>query len=155
MYACFDERALIHVLLHRNVQLSGFSLIPAIVPIFFARSGPTMGGSIFAHFGFWAYLTIAIQVFGGLLTAVVIKYSDNILKGFATSLAVIISFAAGIFIFGYSVTPSFVLGGSVVLGATYLYNEGEQAAKRKDTADRRDRLSAESIEAVGLATARR
>jgi len=32
-----------------------------------------------------------LQALGGLVIAVVIKYADNILKGFATSLSIIVS----------------------------------------------------------------
>ncbi|KAL5476430.1 hypothetical protein ACEPAI_3435 [Sanghuangporus weigelae] len=49
-------------------------------------------------FGAWAWATVSIQVFGGLITAVVIKYSDNILKGF-------------------------LFGASIVLAATWIYNQ--------------------------------
>lgn len=52
------------------------------------------------------------------------------MKGFATSLSVLIAFVAGVFIFGYAATPGFVLGGSMVLGATWMYNRGEEEAKR-------------------------
>lgn len=34
---------------------------------------------------------VCVQALGGLIVAMVIKYADNILKGFATSLSIIIS----------------------------------------------------------------
>lgn len=66
----------------RNVQLSSFSLLPALVPVFFPNMSLTGGVSstpiprqpIFAHFGGWAWAVVAIQVLGGLVTALVIKY---------------------------------------------------------------------------------
>jgi UDP-sugar transporter A1/2/3 len=61
-------------------------------------------------------------VFGGLITAVVIKYSDNILKGFATSLSIVISFLASVALFDFHITPSFIIGASTVLSATWIYN---------------------------------
>jgi len=57
------------------------------------------------------------------VTAVVIKYSDNILKGFATSLSIVLSFLASVVLFNFSITPSFVIGASTVLGATWMYNQ--------------------------------
>ena len=118
----------------RNVQLSLFSLIPAILPIVFSPShhrpnAPVAGaaqsllGDIFHDFGFWAWATVAIQVFGGLMTAIVIKYSDNILKGFATSLSIVLSFLASVILFDYRITSAFLLGASIVLAATWLYNQ--------------------------------
>lgn len=58
----------------RNVQLSLFSLLPALVPVFFSPSSDIHSfNDIFRNFGFWAWATVLIQVFGGLVTAVVIK----------------------------------------------------------------------------------
>jgi hypothetical protein len=44
------------------------------------------------------------------------------MKGFATSLAIVLSFCAGIILFNFQVTTSFIVGTIIVVGATYLYN---------------------------------
>ena len=76
----------------RNVQLSIFSLIPAVLPLladsfgFFSSSSAAtipiepVGGFLLPGFGFWAWATVLCQVLGGLVTALVIKFSDNIMK---------------------------------------------------------------------------
>ena len=110
----------------RNVQLSLFSLIPALLPILYAAPPSDSRGfflDLFRHFGGWAWATVAIQVLGGLITAIVIKYSDNILKGFATSLSIVLSFLASVALFDLSITPSFIIGASTVLSATWMYNQ--------------------------------
>jgi len=117
----------------RNVQLSLFSLIPALLPILYAPTPPGYEHRSFLdihlrHFGFWAWATVGIQVFGGLVTAVVIKYSDNILKGFATSLSIVLSFLASVALFDFRISGSFVLGAGVVLCATWMYNQPAKAA---------------------------
>jgi UDP-sugar transporter A1/2/3 len=43
-------------------------------------------------------------------------------KGFATSLSIIMSFLASVALFSYPITLAFVVGSSIVLLATYLYN---------------------------------
>jgi UDP-sugar transporter A1/2/3 len=118
----------------RNVQLSLFSLIPAATAILleFISSPSSSSFSSFENFTGWAWATVFIQVFGGLVTAVVIKYSDNIMKGFATSLSIIISFLASVALFDFRITPAFVIGASVVLSATWMYNQ--PAAKEKSHA---------------------
>ncbi|KAG9318738.1 nucleotide-sugar transporter-domain-containing protein [Chiua virens] len=98
----------------------------ALVPVLYAPQLPTSDGLInflFRNFGGWAWATVAIQVFGGLVTAVVIKYSDNILKGFATSISIILSFLASVVLFDFHVTLSFIIGASTVLAATGMYNQ--------------------------------
>ncbi|KAI0780524.1 nucleotide-sugar transporter-domain-containing protein [Trametes elegans] len=110
----------------RNVQLSLFSLLPAIFPLFFETYHPARGGiwaNMLRNFGGWAWATVSIQVLGGLITAIVIKYSDNILKGFATSLSIVLSFLASVALFGFRLTPSFVIGSTIVLVATWMYNQ--------------------------------
>ena len=113
----------------RNVQLSLFSLLPALAPIIFTQktSGYDAGNgfisSLFNNFGAWAWATVFVQVLGGLVTAMVIKYSDNILKGFATSLSIVISFLASVALFDFKITITFVLGSVIVLMATWLYNQ--------------------------------
>ena len=109
----------------RNVQLSLFSLVPALFPIIFSSHQNSQGffRDLLKNFGGWAWGTVAIQTFGGLVTAVVIKYSDNILKGFATSLAIILSFLASVALFDFRLTPSFMVGSTTVLVATWMYNQ--------------------------------
>ncbi|KAG6840975.1 hypothetical protein C0991_002957 [Blastosporella zonata] len=110
----------------RNVQLSLFSLVPTLLPILYAEKPAESQGlvlDLFRNFGAWAWATVAIQVFGGLVTAIVIKYSDNILKGFATSLSIVLSFLASVFLFDFHITLSFIIGASTVLSATWMYNQ--------------------------------
>ncbi|KAI9907221.1 hypothetical protein PsorP6_016612 [Peronosclerospora sorghi] len=45
----------------------------------------------------WA--AISFSAFGGMLTAVVVKYADNVLKAFATSIAVVLSVIMSVFVF--------------------------------------------------------
>lgn len=116
----------------RNVQLSLFSLLPALVPVFASQTATPLTGAwfhaLFANFGAWAWGTVLVQVFGGLVTAIVIKYSDNILKGFATSLSIVLSFLASVALFDFYITPSFLLGSATVLAATWMYNQPESKA---------------------------
>ncbi|KAJ7774491.1 nucleotide-sugar transporter-domain-containing protein [Mycena maculata] len=109
----------------RNVQLSLFSLLPALAPVFYLYASDPQDGwipTLFRNFGGWAWGTVSVQVFGGLLTALVIKYSDNILKGFATSLSIVISFLASVALFDFQITFTFIIGSFIVLVATWLYN---------------------------------
>lgn len=57
------------------------------------------------------------------------------MKGFATSLAIVLSFVAGVILFEFQVTTSFVVGTAIVVSATYLYNQPDKAsASRASTA---------------------
>jgi hypothetical protein len=51
----------------------------------------------------------------------VIKYADNLTKGFSTSAAVLLASAASSITFGYVPTRSFIIGTAVACSAFYLY----------------------------------
>lgn len=78
--------------------------------------------------GFWygytsiVWATIILQAIGGLVVALVITYADNILKGFATSISVIISTVFSSILWGFEITPLFLAGMVAVLVATYMYS---------------------------------
>merc|ERR1712156_553177 len=105
----------------RNIQLSILA-IPLGVIVCATKHGSAISENGFFHGydAFVAYL-VALNATGGLLVAVVVKYADNILKGFACSLAIIITCVASIFIFDFSLSLQFSLGAACVIGSIFLY----------------------------------
>ncbi|MEQ2183476.1 hypothetical protein GOODEAATRI_033065, partial [Goodea atripinnis] len=71
-----------------------------------------------------------LQALGGLVIAAVIKYADNILKGFATSLSIILSTLISYFLLqDFDPSSVFFLGAVLVIAATFLYGyEGKPPA---------------------------
>lgn len=59
---------------------------------------------------------------GGLSVAVCIKYADNIAKNFATSVAIIISTLASVYIFDFTPTTIFTVGATLVIASIFLYS---------------------------------
>jgi len=54
--------------------------------------------------------------------AVVVKYADNVLKGFATSLSILISSIVSYYMFhDIDINAGFLFGAVVVLSAVYVY----------------------------------
>merc|ERR1712083_301216 len=65
---------------------------------------------------------ICLQAFGGLIVAATIKYADNILKGFATSISIIVSTICSWFILeDLEPGSQFMVGTCIVLCASLLY----------------------------------
>merc|ERR1712029_556381 len=105
----------------RNVQLSILS-VPLGLFTAFAKDGGKISESGFLHgYASFVWFTVAQNALGGLLVAVVVKYADNILKGFACSLAIIITCVASIFIFDFSLSLQFSVGAVLVIGSIFLY----------------------------------
>lgn len=76
----------------------------------------------FYGYTIYTWLAILNQAFGGLLVAVVVKYADNILKGYATSLSIIISCICSVYLFDFELSFIFAVGSSMVCLAVYLYS---------------------------------
>uniref|UniRef100_S4R9Q8 Solute carrier family 35 member 2 n=1 Tax=Petromyzon marinus TaxID=7757 RepID=S4R9Q8_PETMA len=78
---------------------------------------------IYFHKNNQIWSTVIGRGFGNiLLVAVVVKYADNILKGFATSLSILVSTAAAVFLFDFHVDWLFATGAAMVIGAVYIYS---------------------------------
>ncbi|XP_007422278.1 UDP-galactose translocator [Python bivittatus] len=106
----------------RNVQLGIFGTLLGLLGLW-----STEGAAVAQHGFFFGYTplvwgVILNQAFGGLLVAVVVKYADNILKGFATSFSIVVSTVASIYLFDFHLNLLFALGAGLVIGAVYLYS---------------------------------
>jgi hypothetical protein len=69
------------------------------------------------------------------------QYSDNILKGFATSLSIVLSSVASVALFNLQITPPFLAGSAVVLGATWMYNTPDEPKDHENESTRAIRIS--------------
>ncbi|XP_023949325.1 UDP-N-acetylglucosamine transporter isoform X1 [Bicyclus anynana] len=102
----------------RNVQLS-LASIPFGIITHVIKTGTIT--DLMKGFDGYVWYLVALNAAGGLLVAVVVKYADNILKGFATSVAIIISCVASIYIFDFHITIQFAAGAVLVIGSIFLY----------------------------------
>ena len=68
-------------------------------------------------------IIIMLQSLGGILVAVVVKYADNILKGFATSAAIVISCIVSVYLFDVTLSVQFIFGTVLVMLSIYLYGK--------------------------------
>ena len=77
--------------------------------------------------GFWfgwnwvVWVVVLIQAIGGLIIAMVMKYADNIMKGFASSLSIILSSILSVYFFDFSLSMVFGVGTGLVCLAIYVY----------------------------------
>lgn len=106
----------------RNIQLGLFGSILGLLTAL-GKDGEI----IFDQGWFYGYDNVTIFVIldmalGGLLVAVVIKYADNIMKGFACAISIVVSAIFAVFLFNFEITLLFCLGTAMVLVATSLYN---------------------------------
>ncbi|XP_064400325.1 UDP-galactose translocator-like [Halichondria panicea] len=107
----------------RNVQLGMFGSITAILGVLLKDYDTIQKNGYFVGYSPLVWIVISQQAFGGLIVALVVRYADNILKGFATSLSIILSCIAAVFLFDYFITPFFAIGAVFVMVAIYLYGK--------------------------------
>ncbi|KAF9112827.1 hypothetical protein BGX27_002706 [Mortierella sp. AM989] len=113
----------------RNLQLGISGSLFSFLAMFYDRHRIYEGG-IFQGYSAITWLVITNQALGGLLVAIVVKYADNILKGFATSLSIIISGMISVFFFDFEPSIQFQLGTLVVILATFLYGRPDAPIPR-------------------------
>lgn len=106
----------------RNVQLGIFGTALGLLGLWW-NDGAAVAerGFLFGYTGM-VWCVIFNQAFGGLLVAVVVKYADNILKGFATSFSIVVSTVMSVYLFGFHVDLLFTAGAGLVIGAVYMYS---------------------------------
>ncbi|GMH46435.1 hypothetical protein TrRE_jg8681 [Triparma retinervis] len=122
----------------RNVELAFFSICFSVIYNFFERLlfPPEGGGAMdeaskpFLH-GFTpvTYLLVVLQAGGGLLVAAIVKYADNVVKGLATGVAVVVSTTFSCLFLGTAVTVNFLMGGSLILVSVWSFSNHEKVAK--------------------------
>ena len=108
----------------RNVQLGVFGAVTGLATaLTFDKDQILEKGFFFGYDGL-VMCVILLQSVGGILVAVVVKYADNILKGFATSAAIILSCIVSMFFFDFQPSLTFLFATGLVIGSVYLYNSG-------------------------------
>jgi len=106
----------------RNIQLSVIGIALASLSCL-SRDGAAINErGFFVGYGPFVIAVIVLQAAGGLLVAMVVKYADNVLKGFATSLSIVLSaLVSAVYFKDMDLNQAFVVGSAVVLSAVYMY----------------------------------
>lgn len=106
----------------RNIQLGLFGFVFGFVGMIAYDGQSVRQSGMFQGYNAITCTVVVLQAVGGLVVAVVIKYADNILKGFATSLSIIMSALISYFLLeDFNPTSVFFLGSLLVIVATFLY----------------------------------
>ncbi|KAI9313951.1 nucleotide-sugar transporter [Dichotomocladium elegans] len=103
-----------------NMRLATFSVLFGVMSLI-QDMGVIQDKGFFAHYTGWTWCVILLQAIGGLVVGLVVKFADSILKGFATSISIILSSLMSVWLFEFSLSGTFVVGAAMVLYASYLY----------------------------------
>ena len=117
----------------RNVQLGLFGTLTAIIGMVMKDCNNIAEKGFFVGYSPLVWIVISQQAVGGLIVAMVVRYADNILKGFATSLSIILSCIASVFLFDYTITSYFIFGAALVIAAIFLYGRPQSPSSSPPT----------------------
>ncbi|KAK4470505.1 hypothetical protein MN116_005623 [Schistosoma mekongi] len=106
----------------RNIQLAFYGVTAGILTVYLKDGKQITEKGFFFGYDFVVWAAILIQSLGGLLIAATIRYADNIRKGFASSLAIVLTFILSIYLFDFNPTILFYAGAILVVVATVLYS---------------------------------
>eukprot|EP01134_Creolimax_fragrantissima_P004914 CFRG4914T1 len=113
----------------RNVQLGSFGFVIGMIVVGLNDFDQVLSKGFFFGFSPLVWTVITLQAAGGLIIAVVVKYADNILKGFATSVSIILASIISIFFFDFHPSNYFLVGSSMVIGAVGMYSRPDAPPK--------------------------
>lgn len=106
----------------RNIQLAIFGCLLGIVAMLVSDWNQLIVGGFFQGYNAITWMVILLQTFGGLVISLAVRYADSILKGFATSISIVLSTLCSYYLLGDLLpTRNFFLGAGAVISATTLY----------------------------------
>ncbi|XP_075058851.1 CMP-sialic acid transporter [Mixophyes fleayi] len=112
----------------RNIQMYISGIIVTLAGVFLTDGEAVIEKGFFYGYNYLVCFVIFLASVGGLYTSVVVKYTDNIMKGFSAAAAIVISTVASVLIFGLQITLTFSVGALLVCVSIYTYG-----LPRKDT----------------------
>ncbi|XP_029185914.2 UDP-galactose translocator-like [Acropora millepora] len=120
----------------RNFQLALFSIIIGTVGMYINDGEKIRQKGILFGYHKLVWLIVGLQAFGGILVGFVVKYTDNILKGFSAAISIVVSCIASVYLFQFKVSIQFVTGAGLVMLSTYLYGIGQSSAAKESKHDK-------------------
>eukprot|EP01068_Selenidium_serpulae_P006719 Selendium_serpulae@DN4487_c0_g1_i2.p1 len=107
----------------RNIQLGIYGTVFGMVGVYMTDGAKIIEGGFFQGYNFVVWLIVFNSAIGGLIVAAVLMYADNITKCFGCALAILLSCMSSYFFLGdFTPTIMFLIGGILVLVATYMYS---------------------------------
>ncbi|KAL2666274.1 hypothetical protein GLYMA_02G312000v4 [Glycine max] len=109
----------------QNFWLYVFGMCFNAVAILVQDFDAVMNKGFFHGYSFITVLMIFNHALSGIAVSMVMKYADNIVKVYSTSVAMLLTAVVSVFLFGFHLSLAFFLGTVVVSVAIYLHSAGK------------------------------
>nr|XP_057912914.1 CMP-sialic acid transporter [Doryrhamphus excisus] len=110
----------------RNIQMYLSGIAITLMGVLLTDGEKVLEKGFFFGYTPWVLFVIFLASVGGLYTSVVVKYTDNIMKGFSAAAAIVLSTVASVVLFGLHITTTFASGAILVCVSIYLYGLPKQ-----------------------------
>ena len=128
----------------RNLQLSLYGVLFGLSSVMVNDYAAVRERGFFYHYSLWTLLVVVIAAVGGLIVALVVKYTNTIVKGFAASISIILTSLASMQLFpSDELGALFWLGAACVLLSIFNFNEQDDSSASNTAATATTRSQAE------------
>eukprot|EP00899_Mesostigma_viride_P013910 jgi/Mesvir1/2251/Mv11539-RA.4 len=110
----------------QNVYLYVFGIFFNVLAIFMQDSDQVIERGFFYGYTATTFVMICNHAMSGIAVSMVMKFADNIVKVYSTSVAMLLTTLIAIPLFGFKLTLPFVLGTSVVSVAVFLHYQSKK-----------------------------
>ncbi|KAI1241092.1 CMP-sialic acid transporter, partial [Lamprotornis superbus] len=127
----------------RNIQLYLSGIVVNLFVIYTSDGAKVLEKGFFYGYTYYVWFVIFLASVGGIYTSVVVKYTDNIMKGFSAAAAIVLSTVASVNLFGLQITFTFILGAVLVCFSIYFYGLPRQDTTKiqpSETTSSKERL---------------
>ncbi|KAG5183409.1 nucleotide-sugar transporter-domain-containing protein [Tribonema minus] len=108
----------------RNMQLAGYGAAIGLAGVYAGPDARAVVEHGFLYGYNWkVWGAVLLNSLGGLVVAVVVKYADNVVKGFATSISILMTSIFSLVFFNFNFNIRFMAGAAMVIYSTYLYGQ--------------------------------
>ncbi|CAJ1078255.1 CMP-sialic acid transporter [Xyrichtys novacula] len=132
----------------RNIQMYLSGIVVTLFGVFINDGERVLEKGFFFGYTPWVCFVVFLASVGGLYTSVVVKYTDNIMKGFSAAAAIVLSTVASVLLFGLQITIAFTSGALLVCVSIYLYGLPKQDTTKLKNVDNQDPESKEKLISV-------
>jgi solute carrier family 35 (UDP-sugar transporter), member A1/2/3 len=129
----------------RNIQLGVFSMVFGVFGMLIDDGRALINDGFFYGYTPLVWAMVLVGAIGGLTVAIVVKYADNILKGFATSLSIVLSAFISMWLFDFHGHVIFWVGTVFVILAVFLYSRPITSSKNEAYSKEQSINSSEAI----------
>lgn len=121
-----------HNVFVHTIQMSIWSILLSFIGMSFYDMLIISEKGFFFAYDYLVWLCILVQLLNGFIVIYVIIYADRILKGFATSISIIISSIISMILFDFKFSWNFLFGSIIVILSSYMYGRAKLEKEKVD-----------------------